>query len=373
MSLFLDFGAIKSGGGVQLSLNFIDRLSASIRQLDKMVVLVPENSELLKRVSQRGFPLIVQSPVSYPKRVFYEYFTIPSIIAKFKVDTIFTFFGTGLIHPKSVKSLVGVAYPIICYPDSPYWRYLGTKQRLAKKAINYFRRQRLKRASLIIVETDIMKNRLLNILPFESKKVIVIPPSPSDYIQDIGYDPDNKRCNLLLLSGRDLHKNLARLYPVAKILLDKEFYDFKIILSITQREYINLLKIDQKENIHGSILENNFVFLGPVAPENIMTYYNQADFLVSLSDLESFSNNYMEAWKAGIPLIVSDRDFAHHICGDSAVYVEPHDPFDIADTILNLFRSSEMKAKLIAAGKKKLASLPTQQERFNLIMELIAS
>jgi glycosyltransferase involved in cell wall biosynthesis len=122
-----------------------------------------------------------------------------------------------------------------------------------------------------------------------------------------------------------------------------------------------------KGEVDDGILRDHFRFVGTIPPTDIQSVYDAADVLVTLSDLESFSNNYMEAWKVGIPIIASDRDFAHEICGDSALYVEPHDSCSTVRIFELVATGRYPRDQMLAAAKTLLASLPTTRERYESI------
>ena len=90
-----------------------------------------------------------------------------------------------------------------------------------------------------------------------------------------------------------------------------------------------------------------------------------------LSDLESFSNNHMEAWKVCVPQIVSDRDFARDICRDSAVFIEPHNPKQVAITLSEVLNNDALLRALVENGRIYLEQLPSQKERMHKILQLI--
>lgn len=77
----------------------------------------------------------------------------------------------------------------------------------------------------------------------------------------------------------------------------------------------------------------------------------------------------MEAWTARLPLVVSDRDFSRDICKDSAVYVEPHQPEEVAKQLCLVAQDHSLKDRLVKAGIERLSHLPTQEERFALVMK----
>lgn len=368
MSVLFDFGAIKSGGGAQLALNFLEQLSALPSWDKQNAIVIPEVGPLAHSKLTGSFKNLLISPNSYLKRMGFEYLSVPSAIRTLEIKMAFTFFGTGLPVPAGIESIVQVAYPIICYPESPFWDHLSPTSQLRIKALNHLRVHRLKQASRIIAETEVMKRRLSEVLGTPLGLIEVMPPAPSEYVHLLDRTIDQQRNRFLFVSGNAPHKNLWRLYSVAERLKSMGVNAFTFILTVSKESYVHSLK---ETSIDQTLLSTHFRFLGNIHPLQIMNAYEAADFVCSLSDLESFTNNYMEAWTAGLPLIASNRDFALSICGDSAIYVEPHDIDDVAYKIASLLKSPEIGQKLVMSGKKKLAQLPTQSMRFQRVMQLL--
>jgi len=213
-----------------------------------------------------------------------------------------------------------------------------------------------------------MKKRIAGVLGLHQDCIRVLKPSVSNYVNARLQNHHEGPFMILCLSGLSPHKNLWRLYEVASLLNRQGLKDIKFMLSTTKDGWLRSLK--ERQPFDSAVMEM-FEFSGAVHPSNINDLYQRADALLSLSDLESFSNNYMEAWKAGLPLIASDRDFAREICKDSAIYVEPHNCRDIANKITELASSSELRNKLIRIGKGLLFQLPTLDERVSNILDLL--
>jgi glycosyltransferase involved in cell wall biosynthesis len=368
MNILFDFGAIKSGGGTQLSLNFLEQLSALPSCEKNSAIVIPEIGPLAHSKLTGFFKNVLISPNSYVKRIGFEYLTLPSAVRALSIKMSFTFFGTGLPVPAGVESIVQVAYPIICYPESPFWNHLSHTSSLRIRALNRLRVHRLKQASRIIAETEVMRHRLSEVLGTSLNLIEVIPPAPSEYVHPLNRTTDPQRNRFLFVSGNAPHKNLWRLYSVAERLKSMGMNAFSFILTVSRESYVHSLK---ETSIDQTLLSTHFRFLGNIHPSQIMTAYEEADVVCSLSDLESFTNNYMEAWTVGLPLIASNRDFALSICGDSAIYVEPHDIDDVACKISSLLKTPEIGQKLVMSGKRKLAQLPTQSMRFQRVMQLL--
>ncbi len=361
-NLLIDLSAIKTGGGAQRALNFVNVL-ANMNVEYNIFILRPQG--YFTEVSNFSKVLaIINTPPNYLIRTIYENFMLKRKIKELKIDIVLTFAGTGIPLPKNVPSLVGVAYPIICYDDSPYWKHLRKTSFLKQKIKNYYRKRRLKKATMIFAQTTVMKNRLSLYLQKNVNEIKICPPSPSMFVKKSSKSAKNI---ILLLSGNDPHKNLWRLYEVAQILCYKNI-KCQFSLTVDRLEWLHSLK---SKTIDIDLVDDYFIFHGKVKSDKIQRLYDEATILLQLSDLESFSNNYMESWKAHVPLIVSDRDFSREICKDSALYVEPHAPNDVADKIIRLIGDKNLQETFILNGEKLLSSLPSQKQYFENIISLL--
>ena len=169
------------------------------------------------------------------------------------------------------------------------------------------------------------------------------------------------------MSSNSPHKNLWRLNSIIEEMLKLNFNNFEFLVTTSYSNWISTIK----ENVNQDNIKKHLKLIGNVSTSNIDELYKRSNALLILSDLESFSNNYMEAWKAGKPIISSNRDFARSICKDSAVYVESHNPPEIAKVIINLINSDELQRTLVEKGKELLSSLPSQEARLQLIVKKI--
>ncbi|MBN3804512.1 glycosyltransferase family 4 protein [Paraburkholderia sp. Ac-20336] len=366
--ILFDFSGIRTGGGVQLALNFLDSVFSREWAGLKLYVVLPDTGELAHYPLKlpASHQLRCPSPVLW--RVWFERTTLQRFIRENGIVVIKTLFGAGLPHGRNVTSVVGVAYPIICYPESPYWRHLPWRAALRQRIKNEARRRRLLAADHVIVETPVMQRRIAAHCRLAPGKVHVLPPAPSDYL---GASPrtaaDAGPVTFLFLSGASPHKNLWRLPAVAKRLLASgAARRFRFLVSCGADALAGELNGDTATAAH-------FDFRGAVASRDIQSLYDEAHVLVNLSDLESFSNNYMEAWKANVPLLVSDRDFAREICADSAIYCEPHDVEQIAQRMLAFVRGQVDIARLVANGAARLRRLGNQDTRMDQIRAMLLS
>ncbi len=366
--ILIDLSPLKSGGGCQLAYNFLTVLSNLPQQ--NFVILKPDIGPLAQIDTQfTAFEIITAPTSKVVPRLRFERFELPRIYEKYGIKKIFTFFGPGLPHPSHIKSIVSVAYPIICYDDSPFWQHLPFKAKIKQKAVNFARKNRLKKADVIIAETPVMQKRLADTLSRDTKDIKIIEPAPSLFVTEgQGKKTIDSNCpQFLILSGTLPHKNVWRLIEIAQH-LSKLLPDFKITITTTLEQFKAL---PHSVAFDAAVVEKHFNFKGTVHPSQIGTFYENTDFLTILSDLESFSNNYMEAWKAGVAIISSDRDFARAACLNSAVYVEPHNAAETAQKMAAIAKDNITRYQLIQEGKNLLQYLPDPQQRTQKILDII--
>jgi glycosyltransferase involved in cell wall biosynthesis len=82
-------------------------------------------------------------------------------------------------------------------------------------------------------------------------------------------------------------------------------------------------------------------------------YANAACFVFP-SLYEGFGLPPLEAMRFGCPVISSNVSSLPEICGNAALYVDPHEPAQIAEAIAQLLADQELRAQLITAGYKRV-------------------
>jgi glycosyltransferase involved in cell wall biosynthesis len=93
--------------------------------------------------------------------------------------------------------------------------------------------------------------------------------------------------------------------------------------------------------------------VGPVEQEELHAYYGNCGGLILPTLLESFSGTYLEAMQFKCPILTSDLDFAHDVCGPAARYFDPFDTSSIRDAILELMKTPARRDELVQAGVER--------------------
>ena len=84
--------------------------------------------------------------------------------------------------------------------------------------------------------------------------------------------------------------------------------------------------------------------------DDVIALYRNAVCLLFPTFYEGFGLPALEAMAHGCPVITSDIPVMREVCGDAALYCNPHDPGDIADKVRMLAENSEMRAQLRRRG-----------------------
>lgn len=164
-----------------------------------------------------------------------------------------------------------------------------------------------------IVQTSVMKDKLLSVYPIAHNKVHVISQPVPDWIKEDNLD---KRSMNLSNSGLDL------IYPAAYYPHKNHILLSKIKSSDKNWPISNLiLTISEDKNPAPKI--NWITCSGQLSQKDLLKKYYRVDAMLFLSKEESFGFPLIEAMYLDLPIICPDLPFARVLCGDEAFYFDP--------------------------------------------------
>lgn len=152
---------------------------------------------------------------------------------------------------------------------------------------------------------------------------------------------------LFCLTRYYAHKNLEVLVDLFRRHRDR-LQDVAIILTIQEDQHPGARGI--LEALAEPELAGRIINIGPVDQRELAAYFTHCDGLILPTLLESFSGTYLEAMQFKCPILTSDLDFAHDVCGPAARYFDPFDTGSICDAILALKNDQDERGALVAAG-----------------------
>ncbi len=289
-------------------------------------------------------------------------------------DVVFTVFGPPYWRARA-PHISGFAIPSMIYQDFPGIKGSSLKSRWIKKIEHSVKFHLLKRLDGIITETQIVKDRLIKFSGINSKKLFVVPNSYSpDFFKSVSnenFKPpriEEPYC-FAVPSSYYVHKNLEIIPHVAKSLSMLTDMKFKFCFTLPSFDppWKNICSIAEKLGVLHCIETS-----GAMPHDQIHTLYQKCCAVILPTLLECSTAVYPESFLAERALITSDLDFAHALCGDAAIYVNPNNHFDIAQALFSVISKPSLRDGLIQRGKIQLQkSYPSPSDKWKLQLEVL--
>ncbi len=369
--IYYNFLYAPDGGGYQNSLSFVKSLSNIGYDFSGTTLLVYENSELHHFSTHRGIGCIsIKTGVSY--KLLFE---LGSRRFLKKDDVVFSLFGPPMLTTSGFTlNIGGMAISNVLHKDIDFWDYLNSLGKNFRRLKDLYRCWRYSKLDYWIFETELLAKKAINEYNFPNSRVSVVKMAPSALVTKKAIVNNSRynylrgnSLNMLFLSGAHPNKRIHVLPNLARSLREVGVSDFNFVLTCRPGKYLS----DILESAKQLGVEKHFEVVGPVQVNDVATVIDCSDFVCTFSVLESFSNNFVEAWVMEKPLIVTEADWAKDACDDAALYVEPENALDSAKKIRSLFNSINNQKKLICNGKKMLKLHPTAEEKAELYLNYI--
>ena len=122
----------------------------------------------------------------------------------------------------------------------------------------------------------------------------------------------------------------------------------------------------------GMSIPQNVRFAGKIDDAQLRALYKSALCLAFPSLTEGFGLPPLEAMREGCPSVVSPTGALPEVCGDAAIYADPHDPAAWAAEILKLSNDVALRQTLVQRGKEQAARFTWDKAARTLIRELMS-
>ncbi|MBA7583319.1 hypothetical protein ES708_25261 [subsurface metagenome] len=206
-----------------------------------------------------------------------------------KANLVISFQNTGVRYYKGIKQLIYLHNPIpfsedtnwnfFCKNERPLWFY----KNIYKKIIKYS----LKDNSYIVVQTEWMKNAVIEQFNWEPKKISVIKPNlKGTLIENIPMiDFNDTKFHILYPAPTTIYrkfKNYELIINALKCIKDNErgIYDNLIFHFTIDRNLSNAINVPIIKLIKYLNVGSNICFEGILPYERILSFYKSCDLLV---------------------------------------------------------------------------------------------
>lgn len=191
-----------------------------------------------------------------------------------------------------------------------------------------------------IVQTTLMKEKLVDTLAIEKDKVEVYP-----FFEDLskpGKNPPEKN-SFLYVAGPGVHKNHKRLLTSFNKAANESKTSLSLKLTLPNEAFSSLKQLlpNPSQNLK---LTN----LGVLTKEEVLKNYQKTRFCIYPSLKESFGLPLIEAAQLGLEIIASDLPYVHEVVSPLLCF-NPYEEEDIAAIILkavNLGKTNKTVLKI---------------------------
>lgn len=364
-----------AGGGLQNAVSLVLGIAGHEGLRRQSVIVCPRGGPVHQTCIENGLT-VVPVGTGLIGRMTFELGGGALIARRRGARIVFTLFGNAPLVSPGLFRVSGFALSNILTPEVDFWQDLPPLRRYLKKLKDVIRLWLVRRSDEIIVETDFLGHRART-GPFRDRIVHVVKMEPSAAVlKALANRPRNRRSGelrLLALTSPHPNKRLTAMAPImarlAKLRAER---------GATPPEF--LISID-KAHPHARAVAAAFDaagapptrFLGKIPPTEVAAQLSEVDGIVNIARLESFSNNWVEAWAAGLPLISTDAEWARASCGNAAIYVDPQQPVQAAEKIESVFSSPEALGALILAGERQLSELGALGNKIERYAQILAA
>lgn len=253
----------------------------------------------------------------------------PLLLKKNKVEVVWSpdYFCPYFL-PKKTKIILTIY-------DCTYFRFPETMDKSLLRTYNLFLRKSIKKAETIMTISGFTAKELTAVAsPAAGKRIVIVPCGKPEWRLPEPYEPQRRQEFLFFAGNFEPRKNILNLIKAMEILHNKSA---KVSLHIAgQKGWRN------EEIFHyisNSRIKENVVFLGYISEQQLIEQYCTCKALVFPSLYEGFGMPVLESLSLDCLVLTSKGTVMQEICGESALYFDPHDPADIARAIEMVFRN----------------------------------
>ena len=259
----------------------------------------------------------------------WEQITLPRFLKSKNNPLLLNFTGLGPIYYKNKITTIHD----LSFCEHPEW--FSKKYALTYRALTPIA---AKNSRQIITVSNYSKNVIIEKLGVEASKTRVI----YNAVNGCKCKPEiTRRAKQILAVGSlDPRKNLERLI---KAFLKWNNMEYKLIIVGGKQKSFSKLNFPQNENI---------IFTGYVTDDALHKYYCSSEIFIYPSLYEGFGIPPLEAMSHEVPVITSDATSLPEVCGDAAIYIDPHSVDSIANALKRVTSNAVLKKDLVELGLK---------------------
>lgn len=365
MRIAFNMVSLHTGGGNRIAKNLLLSLENHPEHEYLIIIPVDKGFDYILEKSRLPFT-VIRKPhrkTSFLSRLWFDNVQLPRYIRTFNADVLISLTNISTFFPP-IPHILLFHHPHFVYPESAYYRIIGKSEKFRKNLEKICFRMTLRGSTITVVQTPVSKERLIKYYaPYiKPEAVRVIPhsaiPITPEPARSFTYSYDKNTFYLFSPTRYYPHKNLELLEKIAQKLIDMNISGIKFLITLEAAHDIRGARFLKR--ISRPPISEYFDNLGFIPTECLEDIYRHSQAVIVQSLLESQSFSYLEALHFHKPILTTDMDFAHVVCGPAARYFSPEDSEAWAEGIAELKKNplklKEMKRVSAARAEEYLVT-----------------
>ena len=207
----------------------------------------------------------------------------------------------------------------------------------------------------ISAKTICISNYMQQFLESKKDKTVII----HEGVNLLQYQTNTKENSLLpkipyifSLSTLFPHKNMDKLIMAYSLLKKERNIEHKLVIAGKDPDNKQLKYLQQVAKEQD--VENDVIFLGWVATEDIPSLYRNASLFVYISSMEFFGLPVLEAMASNVPVVAANKMSIPEVVNDAGILVEPDDIQQVAEKMYEVLMSETLQNSLIKKGQHNI-------------------
>lgn len=245
-----------------------------------------------------------------------------------------------LPHAKKVMSIHDLTF--IKYPE-----FVNSRVKTYCKRV----KECLKWTDLILTISESSKQDIIEYLEVKPEKIWVTPlGSRYTKLPQIAPSLEHLKPYILFVSTLEPRKNIKSLITAFNYLKKTQLIEHQLVL-IGQKgwQYESIF-----EAIKTSPYQQDIHHLDYLTDDQVANFYAQAEVFAYPSIYEGFGLPVLEAMTLGTPVVTSDTSSLPEVTGDAAILIDPHEPLQLAEALLQVISNPQLRQSLIEKGKERV-------------------
>jgi glycosyltransferase involved in cell wall biosynthesis len=366
---------IRAGGGYQQALNaalLTRELPSSLVEVIYFTTLSENVGTLLKFEIKAGLiqisilskifiyfrRLITEARLLKLVKKIQRYSPIEKILAEHKIDLAYAVSPSGWPLDLEEINYITTVWDL-SHRDDPEFPEVRWGRQLEARDKNYW--ALLPSATAIFVDSELGKRNVVHRYGLDDERVHVMPFQAAAATRQSTSSDSRSSIEVREKYNLDVpyvfypaqfwaHKNHVYLLEGLRVL--EERHGLRIGAIFSGGDQGNLAYV--QSYVRKMNLEDRVRFIGFVDNEEIPELYRQSVALVMPSYFGPTNLPPLEAFELGVPVLYSDKAGLRDQVGDAALLMDLNDPSSMADHLKNLIDDSQLRKRLVEAGKERL-------------------